>query len=381
MINSIAAELEKEHREKSMRNSILIHLALLLIAWFFTFPAKPKDPEKKDFAVTVEFVDFKESSLSTYAHSDPGKQRPKQEEVKKVTPVKVEKIDPVVKPPVEIPKPDPVIQPQVVDPIVSEILEEDSELEAIKEEIEIEEVEPETIEPEPELEPIDEPVFEEIPEEVVEEVEAEEASGPLSEDAAETGATASNPSSLEGEEGGTGKSDSGTGAGASSGNDGDEGMGDSGDGTGEFDGSGDGIFGRKVIYRNIQAAINSAKESGRVVAKVCINRAGVPTYAEIDEMETTISDKSTLRNFLKAIQGYRYEKDGSAAEEQCGRLAFTMDIDTQAKNEFIRAASGDMKRALRSAPEMAKFKREYKGLTPDQVKNLSVDEFKRLFKK
>jgi len=116
MMNSIAAELEKQHREKSMRTSLIIHLILLLLAWLLTFPQKPKKPEMKDFAVTVQFVDFKESSLSTYAHSDPGKMRPKQEETKKVEPVKVKKIDPVVKPPVELPKPEPVVEPQVVDP-------------------------------------------------------------------------------------------------------------------------------------------------------------------------------------------------------------------------------------------------------------------------
>ncbi len=381
MMNSIATQLEQEHKEKSAKISIIIHLLILLIAWLLVLPRSPKTPEKEDFAVTVEFIDFKESSLSKLAHDDSGRSRPKQEQVKKVEPVKVEKIEEKVTPPVEIPKPEPVIEPQVIDPIVSEILQEDSELEAIEEELEVEDPEPELIEPEPELEPMEDVVEAEEIEEVVEEVE-EEPTAPVSEEASESEDAPSNPSSLDGEEGGTGKADEGDGAGASSGNDGDEGMGDEGAGTGEYDGSGNGVFGRKVIYRNIDEAMKSAVESGKVEAKICIDRAGKPTYVEIDEYKSTITDSKTLKGFLKALYGYRYQKDMSAPEEQCGRFAFNLKVDlNKERNKFVANADRDINAALSGKVSLNRFKSKYQGLTPQQLKNLSVDDFKRLFKK
>ena len=87
---------------------------------------------------------------------------------------------------------------------------------------------------------------------------------------------------------GTGKGEVGDGEGASEGDDGDEGIGDAGDGLGDYDASGDGVFGRRVIYRNLNGVFAIAKKSGRIVAKVCINRNGIVTYAEINEFETSI---------------------------------------------------------------------------------------------
>ncbi len=383
MMNSITASLEQEHKEKSAKISIGIHLLILLLAWLLVLPQSPKEPEKKDFAVTVEFIDFKESSLSKYAHDEPGKTRPKTEEVKKVEPVKVEKIDPVVKPPVEIPKPEPVIEPQVVDPIVSEILEEDSELEAIEEEIEVEDPEPEVVEPEPELEPEEELVEEVIEEEVAEEM-VEEPSAPVSEEASESEDAPSTPSSLEGEEGGTGKSDNGDGAGASSGNDGDEGMGDEGAGTGEYDGSGNGVFGRRVIYRNLKGiySLGDELQSGKVVIYICINPMGIPTYVEINEDETTVSSNRVLKKYAEAAKGYKYEKDPSAPDEQCGRLVFNIDRDEDKKNAFVASAKNDIRKAkAEGGIELDRFKRKYNGFTPDQIKRLTKEQWKKFFKK
>lgn len=380
MMTSIGIEMEKKHREKSIKTSVIIHVLILLLAWLLVLPSSPKKPDNEKFAVAVEFIDFKPSSLSKVAHDDPGKMRPK-EEVKKVEPVKVEKVEVVTKPKVDIPKPEPKIEPQVIDPIISEILEEDSELEAIEEEIEIEEPEEEVV-PAPEIAELEE-IEEEIMQEEAEEAEEEPAEvAEVSEEVGEAADEPSNPSSLDGSEGGTGKSDEGDGAGASSGDDGDEGKGDSGAGTGEYDGSGDGVFGRQVIYRNLKGvyALGDDLQSGKVVVYICINPAGIATYAEIDEEATTITSAKVLRKYLEAARGYKYEKDLSAPDEQCGKLSFSIDRDEADKNAFVASAKTDITKARQGGRELENFKRKYNGFTPDQVKRLTKEQWKKHFK-
>ncbi len=121
---------------------------------------------------------------------------------------------------------------------------------------------------------------------------------------------------------GQGKANSGTGRGSDSGPDVTSGVGNSSDGTGEYDGSGNGIFNRKVIYRNVSAL--PMTKSGKVVVKTCINRMGSITFTEILP-ETTIKDRAILKKTLTAVKGYKYQPDPKAPKEQCGKLKFTVD--------------------------------------------------------
>lgn len=89
--------------------------------------------------------------------------------------------------------------------------------------------------------------------------------------------------------------------------------------------SGDGVYGRKVIFRDLSARKAAVNTSGRVVTKVCINRAGTVTYVELIPSETTISDKPTVKAFIKASRGYKFQPDLSAPDIQCGKLKFTVD--------------------------------------------------------
>jgi hypothetical protein len=91
-----------------------------------------------------------------------------------------------------------------------------------------------------------------------------------------------------------------------------------------FDGSGDGVFGRKIIYRDLTATKAAVRTSGKVVFIVCINNAGLVTYAGLIGSETTIKDKKTLRAYLKAATGYKFQPDASAPVQQCGKLRFTV---------------------------------------------------------
>ena len=94
-------------------------------------------------------------------------------------------------------------------------------------------------------------------------------------------------------------------------------------GTGEYDGSGDGIFGRKVVYVN-RAKFSSlvsdvaVGEIRNICIKACINNAGRVTYVELDESNTDVNDTSVLKKALFIVSGYKFEPDISAPREQCG---------------------------------------------------------------
>ena len=103
----------------------------------------------------------------------------------------------------------------------------------------------------------------------------------------------------------------------------DELYGNSSAGTGEYDGSGSGIFGRRIVYRDLSAVKAAINESGKVVTKVCINRAGNVTYVELLE-GATLKDREGLKLYLKAARGYKFQPDPTAPKEQCGKLTFTV---------------------------------------------------------
>lgn len=312
---------EKANKRKGRTISIIIHLLLLLIIFFYTFPVK-KERELYPPPVTVEF-DFRESSLSKYARAEEGKMRQKNKStavVKKQETPKVEtpKVEVKVKQPeVKVERQVPTVKTKPVDPIVTDVTVEDSPIEVIDEPIEIEE---------PDQDILTEDDLAELEEEA--EIPVEDAGGVESPEESASDSGSSSPSSLEGTEGGTGKGSKGDGAGASSGDDGDHGEGDGGAGTGVYDGSGNGVFGRKVIKRNWRGLFDGVNQSsGKIVLKVCIDRAGDVTYTEIMEMETTEENPSKLKKALKAMQGYKYEADPTAPSEQCGKYTFNLDIN------------------------------------------------------
>lgn len=96
----------------------------------------------------------------------------------------------------------------------------------------------------------------------------------------------------------------------------------------KHDFTGDGIHGRKVIYRDHSNLTRvTAGGSGKIFVDVCIDREGVPAFVRI-ESNTTIDDKNTLGNALKMISGYRFEADTTAQEYQCGMIKLFLDINT-----------------------------------------------------
>lgn len=92
-----------------------------------------------------------------------------------------------------------------------------------------------------------------------------------------------------------------------------------------FDGSGEGIFGRKIIYRDLGGLSFKNLQTGQVSMMVCINKEGSIHYAAILKSETTIMDKKSLIKYLKAGSGYKFQPDMTAPDEQCGKIKFKID--------------------------------------------------------
>jgi len=336
----------KKDWNNSLRNSIVLHVFLLLIAFFFKLTSDPDQDIDTQYAVTVSFeeVEFRnsKSSNSTKSTSTSGAQRAKSEAPKLEAP-KPAKI-PIPTPTPSKPKPTPtppVESPQPTEPVISETTTDESDIQAVEEPIDVSESEPEYIPQEnTDPVPVDEPVvlFPDLPslDDIIgdindDPIESEEAGVPAEESGTgdssnkTSGDGDSDPSLKEGD-GGSGKGDSGDGKGSdATGDDGDSGKGSGGYGEGEFDDSGDGIFGREVIYRDPSMISIASGKSGKLVFDVCINRRGVVSMVQIDEQRTTIKDNNVLRKALESMRKYKYAPDVSAAKEQCGK--FTVSVD------------------------------------------------------
>jgi hypothetical protein len=100
-----------------------------------------------------------------------------------------------------------------------------------------------------------------------------------------------------------------------------------------YDETGSGTFGRKIIYRDLSAAKSATNVSGRVGIKLCINREGIVKYAEILQDSSTIKDVRTLKNYLKASCGYKFQPNPDAPDYECGRMRFKIENTT---NKFNR---------------------------------------------
>ena len=314
---------EQKNKRKGRNISIIIHLLLLLIAFLYFFPVV-NEPDPPIYAVNVEF-DFVESSLSDYAHEDVGKMRPKADPVKSIDPTPTPEVE-VPKPDIDIPDPDPTPMEETTPPITTDAVQDESPVQAVEDDIPVDDPEPDPVPVPQKPKPVEKPTTK-----PVEKPTSKPTSKPTgSPTGSTTGKDATgDPSASKNSDSGTGKGTSGTGKGSSSGNDGDSGVGNGGPGTGEYDGSGDGIFGRRVIYQNTAEllAIGFAKQKSKIVANLCINRSGIVTDAELLPETQANLDRATLKKVIRALKGYKYEPDLSAPKEQCGKFTVILDIN------------------------------------------------------
>lgn len=306
--------VEQRTQRRSKRFSIGFHLLLLLILFFFfRWEIDPGKNIDTQYAVAVNF-DFGNSSASFESRAEEGASAPEEEEnkVPEADPVPVaEEVqkEKVADEPIDEVIPDPI------DPVVTEVLEEESDVVVVEDKPVIKIVEPKIIE---------KPKKQETPKpkENTNTSKPKTTTGKTKSE--DEKASSTKPSSRPG----TGKSTTGAGQGSdSSGNDDDSGIGDGGAGTGDFDDSGDGIFGRKVIYRPLDKLAGIMTKTGRIAIKTCVDRRGRATYVELIQNETTIFDRDLLKKALNVARYYRFEEDYSAPREQCGKITFILDIN------------------------------------------------------
>jgi len=331
MSNELA--IERTHKRKGTRISFIIHAVIILIAFFST--CNYEKPAEKQYAVAINFEEIippkleemTEASNSNKGREAEGKPREKADKPAEIKDQQTKTVE-VKRPEVKLPKVVPT-PPTPTDPVISETtVEEETDVTAAEEEIEIDDLEPEQI-PDPEPIEIEEPVEEEpAPEPAKESVKDKIGkildvfkSGGSDDDGNPDG----DPSRADGSKDGTGEGSKGTGDGADAGgNDGDSGVGTGGAGTGQYDGTGNGIFGRKVIKRNIDEVLSAGfanQENKLIVAKVCVNRAGNVTFGEIlfDETTAELSNKKA-KIVLRGLYGYKYEPKNNAPEQECGKM-------------------------------------------------------------
>jgi hypothetical protein len=88
---------------------------------------------------------------------------------------------------------------------------------------------------------------------------------------------------------------------------------------------GDGIITRRIIYREDITRV--AKQTGKVVLNICIDRQGKVVYAAYDPEKTTITDKEIIKQATHIGARYRFASSHSAPPRECGQLTFIFTID------------------------------------------------------
>lgn len=320
--------LEQDAKQRGVKISLVFHVTLLLLAFLWGCPYEPEQAQKRQYAVAVNFekpIEFKPapSSNSNKAKAAEGAMKKKADPVAKIE-KKTERVEvkvPTPKPPTpKPPTPTPPRPPVITPPIQSETTTvEEVEVVVTEPEVEVSEVEVEVDDvPAPEVMDVPSPV------KITKKPSTKVNAG--TKNTSQSSEQSNTPNSA-GDGSGTGKGDSGSGPGADEGgNDGDSGIGTGGTGLGEYDDSGNGIFGRRVTFRNIAPILRHASgKSGKIHFKVCINPRGQVNFAELNELQTTISDRGVLKKAIEAIYGYKFEPDPGAADEECGKIVVNVE--------------------------------------------------------
>lgn len=92
------------------------------------------------------------------------------------------------------------------------------------------------------------------------------------------------------------------------------------EGSGEGGDSGDGVLKRKPVYRVDVKKLGG--KNGRITANICIDRKGNVISVEENEAKTTMKDRELVEKAINILKRYRFERDSSAKEKECGTYAF-----------------------------------------------------------
>lgn len=262
------SKVEGNNKRKGILTTIGWHAAIVAFALIPFMSMNSMDEDKKEEQVSEIVIDFRANEASTVKSSKPKasqappKTNPKPAETKpkpKPTPKPTPKPKPKPKPIVTVPKPDVAPVPKS-----TEVAEKPD--------------------PAPEK-----------PAEVAKPEPIKGASFP-----SETTPAAEKPS-----EGTQGKG---------------EAPGASTDGEDAEDYDGEGIFGRKVIFRpDIK---DMTQKNGRIVVKICVNREGRVMNATYTQRGSTITDSELVQLAERSAKKYKFNKDYTAPNKQCGKITF-----------------------------------------------------------
>ncbi|HHS95384.1 MAG TPA: hypothetical protein ENJ45_02260 [Phaeodactylibacter sp.] len=299
MTNSSILLSEKKNKQKGMRISIMLNATLIILALFpfLTMDNNP-EPEPQRF-VEIQFTDFKSSS----SKSAEGTKKQKLEAEKKVEKMNEEEVKPEPKvKPAPKPKRKPVLTTPEPNPPVK------------------------TSPPAPKTETDDKkptkvrPQRDPHPRRPKRSHRNKRKRNKPSKPGKETGKTSDTK-----QDGSDKPTNSGGGEAAENGKDATTGKTNTGTSVGDF--PGDGLFNRRVIYRADVKSVT--KEEGKIVINLCVNRAGRVVYSKFNKEASTIKTTSVIRKALEVAKQYRFEKDYSAPDKQCGKLTFIFEIEEE----------------------------------------------------
>ncbi len=86
--------------------------------------------------------------------------------------------------------------------------------------------------------------------------------------------------------------------------------------------SGSGVLTRRVIYR--ASLENIIRQNGTFVVNICVNRSGNVTAAKYNPEGSTITEPNLVRKAMDAATRYKFERDATAPNQQCGRMTFVI---------------------------------------------------------
>ncbi len=315
MTNNTISINEKKNKRKGMRISVLLNGALILLALFpfMTMEDQP-DIEPKHF-VEIQFTDFKSSS-SKSAEGDKKEKLEAEKKVEKTT--KEEVVEEVVPEPVkEEVKPKPEVKPEPAPkPERKPVLTTPDKNPPIK-----------TSPPRPKVETPSKKPTKPNPPKANPKPRTPTKSTPKKRKPttpANTGKETGKTSDKK-QEGSDKPTNSGGGEAPEKGKDATKGKKDTGTSVGDF--PGDGLFNRRVTYRADVKSVT--KEEGKIVIDLCVNRDGRVVYSKFNKAVSSIKTTSVIRKALDVAQQYRFEKDYSAPNKQCGKLTFIFEIEEE----------------------------------------------------
>ncbi len=315
MVHYKTKEDQEKIKRKARRYALLLLLLLLLILFLPFFSSKLQTQQKYNEVITVKFEEDFQQFKDTKSSAAKSSARPSA----KTEELKVEEQEPTVTEPEPEVKPEPEPKPKRNPaPKVEAISRAESKpllttpepnlslpavIGKISENAKVQTVSQEVTE-----------VTEELSDDFAEEIASFFKKAKKSSSSSGKSKTPSSGKKSDAGEGDAGSSDEGD---AKS-----DGKGESGDSGDDFDG--DGLLTRKVIHRaNLN---NLIKETGKIVINLCVNRDGKVIFSQADKKNSTIADPVLLKKAESTASKYRYEKDYTVAEKQCGKLSFVVTI-------------------------------------------------------